>query len=60
MTLEDEAERLTKLLFGKVVRRGVRHCENEVLIEFTDGTRFFADTTAGKLELSITLGGEES
>jgi hypothetical protein len=42
------------MLTGKVVARVVRHRPGEVLIEFTDGTRFFADISSDGLELSIT------
>lgn len=54
MTLEEETERATLLLVGKVVRRVMRHREGEVVIEFEDGSRFFADSDSS-LELSITL-----
>ena len=51
--MQDESERATEMLAGKVVARVVRHREAEVLIEFADGTRLFVDggTT---LDLSIT------
>jgi len=54
MTLEEESEQATSILLGKVVRRILRHRDGEVLIEFEDGTRLFADSDA-PLELSITL-----
>jgi len=53
MTLEEESERATAMLAGKVVTRVVRHREAEVLIEFEDGTRLCVDG-ASALEMSIT------
>jgi hypothetical protein len=52
MALSEETERATTMLRGK---RVVRHRESEVMIEFEDGSRFFAECD-GQLELSITLG----
>ena len=54
MTLEEESERATAMLLGKVVRRVMRHRDGEVAIEFADGSRLFADSGT-PLELSITL-----
>jgi hypothetical protein len=54
MTLEEEAERATALLCGKVVKRVLRHREGEILVEFEDGSRLFADSTT-ELQLSIEL-----
>ena len=54
MTLDEETARATEMLRGKMVKRVVRHREGEVLIEFEDGARFFADSNTS-LELSITL-----
>jgi hypothetical protein len=54
MTLEEEAERATALLLGKVVKRIVRHRDREVLIQFADGDRLFVDGESS-LELSIEL-----
>jgi hypothetical protein len=54
VTLEDESERATAMLAGKVVARVVRHGAAEVLIEFADGSRLFVDSTSA-VELSITL-----
>ncbi|WP_210171809.1 hypothetical protein [Mesorhizobium sp. Root157] len=54
MILEEESERATSMLIGKVVRRVMRHRDGEVVIEFEDGSRFFADSDS-PLELSITL-----
>ncbi len=52
VTLEEESARATELLHGKVVRRIIRHRESEVLIEFEDGSRLFADSET-PLELSM-------
>ena len=54
--LEDEAERASEMLRGKVVARVIRHRPTEVLLEFTDGTRLSVDRAADVLELSITGG----
>jgi hypothetical protein len=54
MTLEEEADRATQLLRGKILRRVVRNRSGEVLIEFEDGSRIFADSNS-PLELSIEL-----
>ncbi len=53
MTLDEESERATAMLAGKVVARVVRHNDAEVLIEFADGTRLFVDSESA-LEISIT------
>ncbi|HEX8177232.1 MAG TPA: hypothetical protein VF543_19240 [Pyrinomonadaceae bacterium] len=60
MSLEQEAERATELLKGKIVAKVMRHRANEVCVEFTDGTRLFVDRHAGGVELSITGENEES
>jgi len=49
-----EEKRATKLLKGRVVKKIRRHREEEVLIEFEDGTRFFIDWRENELDLSIT------
>lgn len=54
MTLDEESARATLLLRGKVIKRIARHREQEVLIEFEDGSCIYADSEM-KLELSITL-----
>ena len=59
MNLEQEAERATELLKGKVVTKVMRHRAKEVCIEFTDGTRLFVDHNPDNVELSITGGDEE-
>jgi hypothetical protein len=53
MTLEEESERATALLHGKTILRVVRHRENQVLVEFEDGSRLFVDSQT-PLELSVT------
>ena len=60
MNLEQEAERATELLKGKIVAKVMRHRANEVCVEFTDGTRLFVDNQAEGVELSITGGNDES
>lgn len=52
--LEQESSRATEMLAGKVVARIVRHREAEVLVEFTDGTRFFVNRAEQGVELSIS------
>jgi hypothetical protein len=54
--LEDETERASAMLCGKVVARVIRNRPTEILLEFTDGTRLFVDRTADALEISITGG----
>ena len=54
--LEDEAERASEMLRGKVVARVIRNRPTEVLLEFTDGTRLFVDRADDALKLSITGG----
>jgi len=59
MSLEQEAERATELLKGKVVAKVMRHRAKEICVEFTDGTRLFVDHHPNNVELSITGGAEE-
>ena len=54
MTLKQEALQATKLLKGKAIARIWRHRKKEVVIECTDGTRFFIDYASDRLNLSIT------
>jgi hypothetical protein len=54
MNLDEEGARATSLLRGKVVKRIARHREREVMIEFEDGSRIFADSETS-LAVSITL-----
>lgn len=59
--LDDEAQRATAILIGKIVKHVRRWSEHEVMIEFSDGARLYADAQGAastKLELSITLSGE--
>ena len=56
MTLEEEAKRATELLAGKIVEAIWRHRPGEVVIQFKDGSRFFADINGSFLELSVTEG----
>jgi hypothetical protein len=53
VTLDEEAKHATELLAGKVVQTVSRHRPEEVLIQFTDGTRLFVDINGTSLELSI-------
>ncbi len=53
MTLNEETERMTAMLRGKIVKSVARHREHEVMVVFEDGSRFFADSDS-PLELSIT------
>ncbi|MBA4759363.1 hypothetical protein [Sphingosinicella sp.] len=54
MTLEEESKRATAMLRGKTVKRIMRFRKEEVVVEFEDGSRFFADSIE-PVELSITL-----
>jgi hypothetical protein len=54
VTLEEEAERATDLLAGKIVKAIWRHHPGEITIQFEDGRRLFADINGGVLEVSIT------
>jgi hypothetical protein len=56
MRLQEESRRATRMLKHKAVRRISRCRRKEVLIEFTDGTRFYVDWQEKALELSITRG----
>lgn len=59
MTLEDEGERATLLLKGLVVDKVVRNRTKEVLIQFTDGSRFYVDLIDDYLDFSIEGGNPE-
>ena len=52
--MEEESERASDMLRGKVVARVIRDRPTEVMVEFTDGTRLFVDRVADALELSVT------
>jgi hypothetical protein len=54
VTLEEEAKHVAELLAGKVVETVARYRTEEILIQFTDGTRLFVDINGTCLELSIT------
>ncbi|MEA9489748.1 hypothetical protein [Xanthomonas campestris] len=54
MTLEEEADRATVHLAGKIVQTVWRHRSSELVIQFTDASRIFADVKEDALELSIT------
>lgn len=60
MDLNEESERATAMLSGKVVAKVMRRCKREVGVEFTDGTRLFVDAHQGEVELSITGGSDEA
>ena len=60
MTLTEEERRATEMLSGRTVARVRRHRPQEVLIEFSDGTRLFVDASNEALELSITGDFEET
>jgi hypothetical protein len=51
-----EARRLTRMLTGKVIHRAWRHRANELGLQFTDGTQFFADRIAAGLAFSVVDG----
>jgi len=53
MNLDQESERATEMLAGKIVTNILRHRRNEVLMEFADGSRLFIDSAAD-VEMSIT------
>lgn len=53
MTLDEESERATNMLKGRVVKTIARFRDTEVMIEFEDGTRRYADSKSA-LELSVT------
>lgn len=53
MTLDEEAERLKELLSRKIVTTVYRHRANEIVVEFSDGSRMFVDASTA-LEISVT------
>lgn len=59
VTLEEEAERATELLAGKVVETVLRLRPEEVVVQFTDGSRLFLDVRDSLLEMSITDGSND-
>tara|TARA_R110002072_G_C7834606_1_gene524464 strand:+ start:66 stop:251 length:186 start_codon:yes stop_codon:yes gene_type:complete len=55
--LELEADSIQEHLKSKCISRILRPRENELCIEFSDGTRLFVNSSAGEtLEFSITGG----
>ena len=58
MELEEEANKASDLLSGKTIKSIHRFRCSEVLIEFTDGTRFFIDGHSS-IELSITQASQQ-
>ena len=58
--LEQEANRATEILKGKIVAQVWRHQKQEMDVEFTDGTRLFVDCNANGLDISITFDGLEA
>ncbi len=52
--LKNEAKQLNEALKGKVVAKVWRHRAGEIAIEFSDGTRFFADWDEKGLETTVT------
>ena len=56
MTLEQEAEKLMKLIKGKTVKRVWRHRPGEIAIEFDDKdrTRLFVNNNPDGLDISVT------
>jgi hypothetical protein len=56
--LDAEASKATEMLRGKTVKVIRRHRPEEILIEFTDGTRLYVDRAPEGLELSIGGGSE--
>ncbi len=53
MTLDEEAARIEHLLGDKVVTAIHRPRKNEIVVEFTDGSRLFAYSQTD-LEISVT------
>ena len=53
MTLDEEAKRIEHLLRGKVLTNVYRHRRNEIVLEFSDGSRLMVDA-ASDLEISVT------
>jgi hypothetical protein len=58
MYLQQEAQRATELLQGKEIEVVLRPRLNEVVLQFSDGTRLIIDAFAKGVELSITGGSE--
>ena len=59
-SLEDDAKSIEKILNGKCVSKIMYPKQNDVCIEFTDGTRLFVTApNNSKLDFSITGGTDE-
>ncbi|MBL1271166.1 MAG: hypothetical protein COB25_001830 [Oceanospirillales bacterium] len=59
-TLEREAKTIEELLAGKILTGVVRHQSNEVLLQFSDGTRLFVNAREhSSLDFSVTGGWNE-
>lgn len=59
-TLEREAKAIEELLAGKVLTGVIRHRSNEVVLQFSDGTRLFVNAQIqGSLDFSVTGGRHE-
>lgn len=62
MSIDDQAlpkardleKRLAKLVAGRTIARVLRADDAELVLELDDGTRIFARTSNGKLDLSVT------
>lgn len=62
MSIDDQAlpkardleKRLAKLVAGRTIARVLRADDAELVLELDDGTRIFARTSSGKLDLSVT------
>lgn len=57
--LKKEEKKATELLKGKIVKRIRRNRNDEVIVEFQDGTRFSFDWRENEFDLSITGNFEE-
>lgn len=53
MNIDEEAEKITELLTGKIVESCIRNEEGELLIKFQCGAKLFVNSEQ-KLEFSIT------
>ncbi len=52
--LKREANQLTKMLKGKSLLKIWRHRSNEIVVEFSDGSRLFVDAHKEGIETSVT------
>lgn len=58
LELEKQGQRMTELLQGLTITLCHRHKPNEVVIEFSNGTRLFIDSPE-TIEVSITGIGDD-